>query len=316
MLAPTFGYNTILVPMERVVKLGSPLTPDGGKTSDEDVVIAISPATANEPDVAETVLLVVPFIDVVDPIIRFFAIAAPPAKVHDPPEELLEASVVFPIAREPDESTRAPVLELDEAVVLLKVTIPEAAIVVAAVPDPMAPGFAKVFPLSKDAFKLATFVVDATVNGAVPVARVLVMTPEADTVVKVPVDGVVPPMAPGEANVLPLSKDAFKLATFVVDEIVNGAVPVDTVLVITPDAEIVVKADDPGVVPPIAPGDAKVLPLRSDAFKLATFVVDDTVNGAVPVESVDVITPDAETVVKDPDPGVVPPMAPGAAKFK
>lgn len=40
------------------------------------------------------------------------------------------------------------------------------------VPEPMAPGAAKVAPFKLLAFKLATLVVEATENGAVPVARV------------------------------------------------------------------------------------------------------------------------------------------------
>ena len=46
------------------------------------------------------------------------------------------------------------------------------------------------------AFKLATCVVDATVKGAVPVATVEVITPEADTVVNAPVVAVVAPTVP------------------------------------------------------------------------------------------------------------------------
>jgi hypothetical protein len=55
-------------------------------------------------------------------------------------------------------------------------------------------------------------------------------------------------------------------------------------------------------VPPIAPGLANVAPLRLDAFKFATLVVDATVNGAVPVVAVDV------TVVKRPVDAVVAPI--------
>ena len=51
----------------------------------------------------------------------------------------------------------------------------------------------------------------------------------ADTVVNAPVEAVVEPIAPGAANVAPFKEDAFKLATFVVDDTTNGAVPVDTV---------------------------------------------------------------------------------------
>ena len=44
--------------------------------------------------------------------------------------------------------------------------------------------------------KFATVVVDATVNGAVPVATVEVMTPDAEMVVNAPVVGVVAPTVP------------------------------------------------------------------------------------------------------------------------
>jgi succinate-acetate transporter protein len=43
---------------------------------------------------------------------------------------------------------------------------------------------------------------------------------------------VVPPIAPGAANVAPLKLDAFKFGTLVVLEITNGAVPVVSVDVI------------------------------------------------------------------------------------
>jgi hypothetical protein len=55
------------------------------------------------------------------------------------------------------------------------------------------------------------------------------INPEADIVVNTPVDGVEDPIGPGLANVAPLKVDALKLATVVVDETTNGAVPVDTV---------------------------------------------------------------------------------------
>ena len=157
-------------------------------------------------------------------------------------------------------------------VALLKVTIPEAAIVVAAVPDPIAPGFAKVLPLSNDAFKLGTTVVDATVNGAVPVDTVLVITPEAEIVVNAPDPGVVLPMDPGEAKVAPNKELAFKFGTTVVLAIVNGEVPVDTVLVMTPEAETVVKDPDDAVVEPIGPGAARFK--YPDTFQLDAVVPD------------------------------------------
>jgi len=62
---------------------------------------------------------------------------------------------------------------------------------VEAVPEPIGPGAAKVAPFKEEAFKLATLVVDATTNGAVPVARVEVNWPERPIVVT-------PEMAPAE----------------------------------------------------------------------------------------------------------------------
>ncbi len=104
----------------------------------------------------------------------------------------------------------------------------------AAVPPPIAPGAAKVAPLKLEAFRFATFVVLATVNGAVPVASVEVIAPVAEMVVKAPVLGVPPPMAPGAANVAPLSEEALRLATLVVDATTKGAVPVANVDVSCP----------------------------------------------------------------------------------
>lgn len=68
--------------------------------------------------------------------------------------------------------------------------------------DPIAPGLANVAPPKLLAFKLATLVVDATINGAVPVVTVLV------TVVKRPVLAVVEPIAGGltKLNVPPSVK--------------------------------------------------------------------------------------------------------------
>lgn len=59
----------------------------------------------------------------------------------------------------------------------------------------------------------------------------------------------------------------------------------------------VVNAPLPGVVPPIAPGDAKVAPLKLEAFRLATLVVLATENGAVPVARVETICSPVLTVV-------------------
>ena len=115
--------------------------------------------------------------------------------------------------------------------------------------------------------------------------------PEVDNVVKAPEPAVVLPILPGDPNVAPLNVDAFKFATLVDDAIVNGAVPVDKVEVITPVAEIVVKEPVDAIVLPILPGLLNVAPLSNDEFKFATTVDDETVNGAVPVDKVLVITP-------------------------
>ena len=61
-------------------------------------------------------------------------------------------------------------------------------------------------------------------RSAVPIVE----APEEVRVVKAPVLGVVP-MAPGLAKVAPFNELAFKLVTLVVEETVNGAVPVVTV---------------------------------------------------------------------------------------
>ena len=72
----------------------------------------------------------------------------------------------------------------------------------------------------------------------------------------------------------------------------------------------VVNDPEPGVVLPIEPGAANVAPPNNDAFRLATTVVEATVNGAVPVARVDVMTPLAEIVVNAPVLAVPPPMGP------
>ena len=114
-----------------------------------------------------------------------------------------------------------------------------------------------------------------------------VIAPPVVSAVKVPATGVpVPIAAPGEAQSPPSTWSTFKLETFVVLAIVNGAVPVASVLVITPLAETVVNAPVLGVPLPMAPGAAKVAPLKEEAFKLATLVVLAMEKGAVPVASV------------------------------
>jgi hypothetical protein len=93
----------------------------------------------------------------------------------------------------------------------------------------------------------ALFVTTPAVANPLSVTEVLPVK-----VVNVPAAAVPPPIAPGAANVAPLSEEAFKLATFVVDEITNGAEPVETVEVNWPVVEIVVNAPVEGVVAPIA----------------------------------------------------------------
>ena len=73
------------------------------------------------------------------------------------------------------------------------------------------------------------------------------------------------------------------MATGVVLEITKGAVPVVSVEVTCPDTAKLVAA----VPLPIAPGAANVAPPRLAAFRLATWVVDETTSGAAPVEIVD-----------------------------
>jgi hypothetical protein len=58
-----------------------------------------------------------------------------------------------------------------------------------------------------------------------------VTLPVAPIVVKLAAAAVLPPIAPGEANVAPFSEEAFRFGTLVVLATVKGAVPVDVVLV-------------------------------------------------------------------------------------
>jgi hypothetical protein len=106
--------------------------------------------------------------------------------------------------------------------------------------------------------------------------------------VKAPVEAVVLPIGPGDANVAPLNDEALRFGTFVVLATTNGAVPVTNVDVIWPVALMVVNAPLDAVVLPIAPGEAKVAPLNDEAFKLGTFVVLVTTNGAVPIAIVEI----------------------------
>lgn len=116
-----------------------------------------------------------------------------------------------------------------------------------------------------------------------------VMTPVAESEVNAPDAGVPPPIAPGAAKVAPPSEEALRFATLVVLATTKGALPVETVDVIAPVAEIVVNAPAAGVPPPIAPGAANVAPPKDEALRFATLVVEATTSGAVPVAMVEVI---------------------------
>jgi hypothetical protein len=146
--------------------------------------------------------------------------------VKDPDPGVLE-----PI--EPGDANVAPfnVLEFKFATTVEEVTLIEVKAPLPGVPVPMLPGLAKVNPLRLDALRFATFVLDDTAKGAVPVLNVLVKIPLAFIVVKDPDPGVLEPIEPGDANVLPLSKEQFKFATLVELVTINGAVPWDNVLV-------------------------------------------------------------------------------------
>ena len=74
------------------------------------------------------------------------------------------------------------------------VNVPLVNVALDAVVEPITPGAANVAPFNEEAFKLATLVVDAITNGAVPVATVDVICPVWDAVVNAPVDGVVAPI--------------------------------------------------------------------------------------------------------------------------
>lgn len=106
---------------------------------------------------------------------------------------------------------------------------------------------------------------------AVPAAEQFVVDVKVAlfSVVKEPAAGVVPPIAPGEANVAPPSDDAFKFATLVVDATVSGAVPVAT--------------EDVRVVPDIAP--ANMPPLKLTVFP-AEFAVIDVVPLELPFSAI------------------------------
>jgi hypothetical protein len=115
-----------------------------------------------------------------------------------------------------------------------------------------------------------------------------VTAPVADSVVKNADDGVVPPIDGGAAN-----------------RLVNPEP--DT----APEALKLVKAPVFAALDPIGEGDANVAPFRLDAFKFATFVVDDTTSGGVGEATVEIsCEPVIVEVVKiDPKPDAIDPDA-------
>ena len=84
------------------------------------------------------------------------------------PGVVVEPMVLMEEAPEPKVLVRELPVPMVEAPLLVRVLKAP----VLAVPLPIGPGAAKVAPLSELAFKLATLVVEATTNGAVPVETV------------------------------------------------------------------------------------------------------------------------------------------------
>ena len=122
--------------------------------------------------------------------------AAPSVSVVAAPKALTVVLVVlYTVAVVP---VRTPIVFADKTPVACIVL--DAVIVVNApvlgVPLPIVPGAAHVAPSRKLAFRFDTTVVLATVNGAVPVATVLVMTPENAPVVAASAASVVAPVTP------------------------------------------------------------------------------------------------------------------------
>lgn len=128
-----------------------------------------------------------------------------------------------------------------------------------------------------------------------------VIAPVAVIEVKVAAAAVVPPIA----MLLIVPKVPELIVIVPAPVVVYDWLFVVVLAVITPVAVKVVNEPVLGVVDPIGPGEAKVAPLRLEAFKLATLVVLATTKGAVPVETVDVICPEADMVVNTPAPDVL-----------
>jgi hypothetical protein len=120
--------------------------------------------------------------------------------------------------------------------------------------------------------------------------------------VKLPVPGVVPPIAPGTANVAPFSVLAFKFGMFVLLATVNGAVPFVT-LKLVPDPNvfvpvILVNPPDPKVANPVTP---RVLLNVADVPVIAPIVVAPNVV--------------APAVLVNPPESVVNPVTPNVVEY-
>ncbi len=109
---------------------------------------------------------------VIAPVLKVLSRVVAPCRVKAP-GVVIEPMVLTLEAPEP----KVLVSETPVAIVLAPDEVRVVKAPVEAVPEPIGPGAAKVAPLSELAFKLATLVVEATTNGAVPVARVEVSWP-------------------------------------------------------------------------------------------------------------------------------------------
>ena len=157
-------------------------------------------------------------------------------------------------------------------------------------------------------FKFATWVVEVTVNGAVPVATfdtsVLAVTaPLTPSDVNVPTlvilgCAAVVTVPAVVADVAEPAAATFKLATCVVEVTVNGAVPVATFDTKVEAVTVPLTPSDVSVPTLVILGCAAVVTVPAvvaevadpavATFKFATCVVDVTVNGAVPVATFDI----------------------------
>jgi hypothetical protein len=148
---------------------------------------------------------------------------------------------------------------------------------VPAVPLPIAPGAANVAPPRDEAFRLATLVVDVTVNGAVPIATV--DTNAGAEILLLDVIALV---------LVPATAGQVRVAVPLVDPL---PVIMQAVVPVTPQFSAVslsvVNVAVEAVPLPIAPGVANVAPFRDEAFRLGTLVVLVTVSGGVPIATVD-----------------------------